>query len=152
VSVDDAISALLKIPRDPERADYDLVDLSDAIQGLFDALGSEDISSPVEALVRAEKLSIAEGALLFDVATWSGSENGSSLSEALDAWMREGTDALRVSLALKAIGFRFRDEDEMRAVFTRIGERFPEHAPRCAELVRRRQLQREARDLARSSR
>ena len=136
MDIESAVEAFLKLWAGRDHPDFEPTGaLSDAVEDLFRALGSEDIAPLVGQLVRQERLSLHAGSALLAVATWCGQENGAALHRTLDQWLREGSDSQRISLALTHSVFPFIDAAEMDKVLTQIAERFPEHAAQCRYLI-----------------
>jgi hypothetical protein len=133
-----SIDHLMQQVLNPKSASYNLTKLSDAVEAVFEDYGTEDISTIIEMLVREKKITVEEGSNILRVAIWSGCENGSNLLRSLDEWLREGSDAIRVSLAINQEVYPFIDRNEMYSVLTKIAKEFPVHAMRCQSLIESR--------------
>jgi hypothetical protein len=117
---------------------YDVGALSDAIDEVFQAYGTEDIAELVLDLIIQEEINPAQGSNILRVAVWSGNENGRSLLCRLDEWLKAADDPLRVALALDQEVYPFADADEMRAALSNVAQKFSEHAERCSSLINSR--------------
>ena len=134
----DVLDVLLRQVWDPQAPDYDLTRFSDAVEAVFKTLATEDISELIANLVHQGKIILPQGASILRVAVWSGTENGRTLEQSLDQWLRDSRDPILISLALDRVTYPFTDPREMRTVLSKIAQEFPQHAQRCTYLIESR--------------
>jgi hypothetical protein len=114
---------------------------ADCIDALFSALQSEDIGDLVANAVHTGNLSSEQAERILSVSVWCGSENGAPLHRAIERWLEEASDPVRVRLALAQATFPFRDRQRMEAVLTRVAARYPQFADEIRAMIARRKAQ-----------
>ncbi|MFD4143010.1 hypothetical protein [Streptomyces sp. NPDC058572] len=120
----------------PEDEDTELPDeLFDAVDGLIDAYGADDIAEIVAEAVLAGQMTQEQAIAALNVAVWSGTDNGASMQLTLDGWVRRADDAVRLRIALHHDSYPLPTAAEMTARLTEIALRFPEHRAVCERYV-----------------
>ena len=114
---------------------------ADCIDALFSALHSEDIGDLVANAVHTGKLSPGQAEQILGVSVWCGSENGAPLHRAIERWLEEASDPVRVRLALAQATFPFRDRQRMEEVLTGVAARYPQFADEIGAMIERRRTQ-----------
>lgn len=75
---------------------------------------------------------------LFDLLAWRTNDNGSSVSRAIENWLREGLDRRMLRIVLRLEVYPFIDAQEMEEVLLRLTGTTPSFAYRCADLIKSR--------------
>ena len=75
---------------------------------------------------------------LFNLLAWRTNDNGSSVTRAIEDWLRNGTDGRKLRIALNLDVYPFIDEDEMESVLSALAQTSPVVAFRCQELIKSR--------------
>jgi len=119
----------------------DLDAASDALEALYEALGTEDVGEPLAEAVRDGRLTPERGRALLDVVPWTGRSNGAALQPTLERWLAEANDPLRVELALGQSTFPFASLKDMQRHLREVARRMPRFRSRCEALIDRRQRQ-----------
>ncbi|MFJ6482290.1 hypothetical protein ACIQK6_19535 [Streptomyces sp. NPDC091682] len=120
----------------PERDDADLPDeLFDRVDDLIDAYGADDVAGIVAEAVEAGRATLEQAIVFLNVAAWSGTDNGASMTLTLDEWVRKADDTLRLGIALHHEYYPLSTSTEMLAKLTEIALRFPEHRAICERRI-----------------
>jgi hypothetical protein len=133
------VDKLSRFKTDPDQ--LDLEGISDSIEALFLEIGSEDPGNIIADAVSCGTLTQAQGNKILEVAMWSGQTNGKELNVTLEKWLEEGTDPIKIELALAPSVFPFSTQEKMANVLTSIAQRFPHLAPPIHEIIKRREAQ-----------
>ncbi len=133
------VDKLSRFKTDPDQ--LDLEGISDSIEALFREIGSEDPGEIIAYAVSRGLLTQEQGNKVLQVAMWSGQTNGKELNVTLEKWLEEGTNPIKIELALAPSVFPFSTQTKMADVLTSIARRFPHLAPPIHEMIKRREAQ-----------
>ncbi|MFB6557858.1 hypothetical protein ACFCYH_02930 [Streptomyces sp. NPDC056400] len=116
----------------PEQDDTDLPDeLFDRVDDLIDAYGGDDIAGIVAEAVVAGRATLQQAIVFLNVAAWSGTDNGASMTRTLDEWVEQADDTLRLGIALHHEYYPLATRTEMLEKLAEVALRFPEHRAIC---------------------
>jgi len=119
----------------PAQPEYDLTALSDQLMQIMADIGIAALPSQVAIAVQKGMFTVDEGALLLGIAAYSSDDDGATIRRELEHWLRDGTDEVRVGLAVMHDTFLFTSRVERATILTRIAQRFPQYADMCRELI-----------------
>lgn len=135
------IEKMAKLQYDPDGVNTDVEGVSDCLLILFDKLGTEDVGEVVASAVHEGLISQLQGADFIGIATWSGRTNGAQLLPTTERWLEEGTDPIRIGLALSQATLPFSDSEKMNEVLSRIASQYPQYSAICWRKITGRQQQ-----------
>lgn len=72
---------------------------------------------------------------LFNLLAWQTNDNGSAMTREVEAWLREGQDTRKITIALGLEVYPFPDAQEMYQVLSTLAAANPEVAARCQTLI-----------------
>ncbi|MFD4245702.1 hypothetical protein ACFWP3_29530 [Streptomyces sp. NPDC058525] len=110
-------------------------ELFDRVDDLIDAYGADDIAEIVAEAVEAGRASAEQAIVFLNVAAWSGTDNGASMTRTLDRWVRKADDPVCLGIALHHEYYPLPTRDEMSVKLAEIALRFPEHRAVCESRV-----------------
>lgn len=110
-------------------------ELFDAVDGLIDAYGADDIAEIVAQAVDSGRVTVRQATTFLHVAQWSGTDNGASMQHTLDNWLRRADGTVRLQMALHQGIFPLPTAVEMNTALTEIAARYPEHRAICEHMI-----------------
>ncbi len=132
---EEALTRLCSV-RLPQDDSAELPDaLFDAVDALIEAYGADDVAEIVALAVHAGRATPGQAATFLNVAAWSGTDNGASMTRTLTDWVRRADDTVRLHLALHHEVYLLPTAEEMKTALTAIAARYPEHRARCETLI-----------------
>lgn len=126
---------------DVDSDSLDLQGISDYVEALFHEMGSEDVGEITATAVSRGILSQVQGNKVVEVAMWCGQTEGKELSATIEGWLEEGSDPVKIELALGQSVFPFASQARMEEVLPPIATRFPQFAPEIKSMIERRLIQ-----------
>ncbi len=106
----------------------------DAVLEVVNVFGEPDLANRlfVEIPRTVPETLVAE---LFNLLAWQTNDNGAAMTREVEAWLREGLDTRKLTIAMGLQVYPFPDAQEMYQVLTTLAEVVPEVAARCQGLI-----------------
>lgn len=120
---------------------YDVVSISDCIEEIFKELNTEDIGDLIADAVHDKLITQAQGEAFLNVSVWSGCTNGGHLQIAIEKWLEQANDPVRIQLALAQGAFPFRSLETMAEKLLLIEDHYPQFSVKINEIIQSRQAQ-----------
>lgn len=106
----------------------------DAVLAVVNVFGEPDLANRLFAEIPRtvpEEL-VAE---LFNLLAWQTNDNGAAMTREVEAWLREGQDIRKLTIAMGLQVYPFIDAQEMYQVLATLAANVPQVADRCQALI-----------------
>ncbi|WP_455924480.1 hypothetical protein [Pseudomonas putida] len=105
-----------------------------AVRDVISVFGERDLANRLfEEIPRTVPEALV--AELFDLLAWQTDDNGAAMMREVEAWLREGQDIRKLTVAMALEVYPFPDAQEMYQVMTTLAQAAPEVAARCQTLI-----------------